>query len=197
MPTHKSHPLAKKRGARQTRLYQAALKPAARTLRSTGREPVRKCRFYAMGAFGSARRLSQKVHPPRPSSSRSESTARARLPMARVLTGYNVDQPRKNSSKRLERRSGGGMVRPVYRPPWSSSLMRALRSLLVCGSKAVARLGRPGALGHPSSKFPLRKQILQQAVIRPAHCLEELFSRGVTGAESAAASARAVTRGRP
>jgi hypothetical protein len=133
-----------------------------------------------MGAFGSARRLSQKVHPPRPSSSRSESRARVRLPMARVLTGYNEDRPRKNSSKRLGIGSGGGMARPVYRPPWSSSLKRVLRSSPVCSSKAVAPrpLGRPGALGHPSRKLPLRKQILQQAVIRPGHCLEELFSRG-------------------
>ena len=92
---------------------------------------------------------------------------------------YNVDQPCKTSSKRLGRRSGGGMVRPVYRP--------ALVILSEEGSEVVARLrfescgprplGRPGALGHPSSKLPLRKQILQQAVIRPAHCLEELFSR--------------------
>ena len=89
-----------------------------------------------------------------PSSSRSESTARARLPKARVLTGYNEDQPRKNWSKRLGIRSGGGMARPVYRPP-SSSLMRVLRSSPVCGSKAVAPrpLGRPGALGYPSSNF--------------------------------------------
>ena len=57
--------------------------------------------------------------------------------------------------------SGGGMARPVYRPPWSS--------------------GRPGAFGHPSSKLPLPRQILQQAVIRPGHCLEELFSRGRPG----------------
>ena len=67
-----STPLAKQSAARQTRLYHAALKPAAGTLRSTGREPVPKCRFSATGAFGNARRLSQKAPPPKPSSSKSE-----------------------------------------------------------------------------------------------------------------------------
>jgi hypothetical protein len=39
-------------------------------------------------------------------------------------------------------------------------------------------LGRASALGHLRSKLPLRMQILQQAALRPGHCLEELFSSG-------------------
>ena len=102
------------------------------------------------------------------------------LPMARASISYAVDQPRKNLSKRLVIGLGGGMVRPVYRPPWSSSLMRVLWSSPVCNSKAVAPrlLGRAGALGHLHSKLPLRREILQQAALRPSHCLKELFGSG-------------------